>query len=294
MLHDVAADGRALVSRDAWGAGVLVKTPGAANERDLSWLDGSTAWDLSADGTTMVLEEAWEGGGAARSIYLRTTDGAPALRLGEGVPLALSPDRRWVLSTPVAATSLVLLPTGVGEARTLPSGPITSYFPAARFLPDGKRFLISGAEKGRGSRFYLQSIEGSEPQPVTPEGVFGRLAVLPDGERFVTRDAKRRLAVFSLAGGTGEPVEGALGGDLPIVVSIDGEWLYVHGPRDLPAEVARVNLRTGRREPVYSLTPPDPAGTIQILRIVMTPDARSYAYTFVRALSALYLVDGLH
>jgi Tol biopolymer transport system component len=291
MLHDVAADGRALVSRDAWGAGVLVKTPGTATERDLSWLDGSTAWDLSADGTTMVLEEAWEGGGAARSIYLRTTDGAPALRLGEGVPLALSPDKRWVLSTPVAATSLVLLPTGVGETRTLSSGPIASYFPAARFLPDGRRFLVSGAEKGRQSRFYLQSIDGGEPQPVTPEGVFGRLAVLPDGKRFVTRDANRRLAVFSLAGGPGQPVEGTLGPDLPIVVSPDGEWLYVQGPRDLPAEVARVNLRSGRRELVYSLSPPDPAGTIEILRIVMTPDARSYAYTFVRALSALYLVD---
>ena len=32
---------------------------------------------------------------------------------------------------------------------------------------------------------------------------------------------------------------------------------------------------------------------MDILRVVMTPDARAYAYTFVRALSALYLVDGL-
>jgi hypothetical protein len=30
-----------------------------------------------------------------------------------------------------------------------------------------------------------------------------------------------------------------------------------------------------------------------ILRIVMTPDARSYAYTYVRAISALYLVEGI-
>ena len=32
---------------------------------------------------------------------------------------------------------------------------------------------------------------------------------------------------------------------------------------------------------------------MEILRIVMAPDARAYAYTFVRALSALYLADGL-
>ena len=32
---------------------------------------------------------------------------------------------------------------------------------------------------------------------------------------------------------------------------------------------------------------------MDILRIVMTPDGRAYVYTFIRALSALYLVDGL-
>ena len=128
-LHDVSPDGRALVSRDAWGAGVMARAIGADRERDLSWLDGSMAWDLSADGSTTVLEEAWEGGGTARSIYLRTLDGAPAVRLGDGVPLALSPDKQWVLSTPVAGDRLVLLPTGVGQPRTLPAGPLASYFP---------------------------------------------------------------------------------------------------------------------------------------------------------------------
>ena len=291
-LHDVSPDGRALVSRDAWGAGVMARTPAAAQERDLSWLDGSTAWDLSADGTTLILEEAWEGGGAARSIYLRTTDGAPAVRLGDGVPLALSPDKAWVLSMPVAGDRLVLLPTGAGQSRALPAGGIASYFPGARFLPDG-RFLVAAAERERPNRIFLQSIDGGDPQPVTPEGVFGRLAILPDGARFVTRGVDRTLAVFALSGGDPRPLAGADPRDLPIVVSPDGEWLYVQGPNDPPAEVARVHLRSGRREPVRMLLPPDPAGTMDILRVVMTPDARAYAYTFVRALSALYLVDGL-
>jgi hypothetical protein len=291
-LHDIARDGRVLVTRDAWGAGVMAFAQGGG-ERDLSWLDGSMAWDLSADGTTAVLEESWEGGGRARSIYLRTTDGAPALRLGDGVPLALSPDKAWVLSTPVAADRLVVLPTGVGQARTLPRGPIASYFPAARFLPDGKRFLVSAAEKERPSRIYLQSIDGGDPQPVTPEGVFGRIAILPGGERFVTRDRQRQLAVFAVAGGDPRPVAGAERADLPIVASPDGEWLYVQGAGEMPAQVARIHLRSGRREPVRALLPPDPAGIMSVLRIVMTPDASAYAYTYVRALSALYVVDGL-
>ena len=293
-LHDVSKDGRVLISRDAWGAGVMALTPASPRERDLSWLDGSTAWDLSADGTTAILEEAWEAGGAARSIYLRTTDGAPAVRLGEGVPLALSPDKQWVLSTPVAANQLVLLPTGVGQSKALPRGAIASFFPGARWLPDSRRFLVSGTEEGRRSRVYLQSIDSGDPQPVTPEGSYGRIAVLSDGQSFVTRNEKRQLAVFSLNGAESRALAGAEPRDLPIVASADGEWLYVHGgSSDLSAEVARVNLRSGKREPVRTLAPPDPAGVVDILRIVMTPDARAYAYTFVRALSSLYMVEGL-
>jgi eukaryotic-like serine/threonine-protein kinase len=293
MLHDVSRDGRVLVSRDAWGAGVMGATPSSPNERDLSWLDGSTAWDISPDGAALILEEAWEGGGTARSIYLRPTDGSPAVRLGDGVPLALSPDKEWVLSTPVAGDALVLLPTGAGQSKTLPRGPISSYFPVARWLPDGKRFLVSANESGKRPRVFLQSIDGGDPQPVTAEGEFGRLALVAGGDRFVTRGQDRRLAVFSIAGGTPKPVAGAEPRDLPIVVSADGDWLYVQGAADLPGEIARINLRTGQREPVRTLLPPDPAGAVSILRIVMTPDARMYAYTFVRALSSLYLVEGV-
>ena len=291
-LHDVSKDGRLLVSRDAWGASVVGATPLDPRERDFSWLDGSTAWDVSSDGTTMVLEEAWEGGGPARAIYLRPTDGSPAVRLGEGVPLALSPDKQWVLSTPVKGDALVLLPTGAGQSRTLPRGPIASYFPAARWLPDGRRFLVSANEAGKRSRVYLQSIDGGDPQPVTAEGSYGRLAVL-SGEQFVTRGQDRRLAVFSIGGGEPKPLVGAEPLDLPVVASADGEWLYVQGSGDMPGEIARVHLRSGKREAVRTLLPADSAGAMDILRTVMTPDGRTYAYTFVRALSSLYLVDGL-
>jgi Tol biopolymer transport system component len=293
-LHDVATDGRVLMTRDAWGAGVIALPPGGEGERDLSWLDGSTAWDLSADGKTMILEESWEAGGAGRAIYLRTTDGAPAVRLGEGVPLALSPDTKWVVATSVAGDRMTLLPTGVGQQKTLPRGNITNYFPSARWLPNGREILFSGTETGKRSRIWRQSVDGSDPRPITPEGVFGRIAILPDGKRFVTRGLDRRLAVFSLDGGESQPLTTAEPPDLPIVASSDGALLYVHAGADVPAQIASINLRTGERKLVRSLRPPDPSGVTSILRVVMTPDARSYAYTYVRAISALYLVEGLH
>jgi eukaryotic-like serine/threonine-protein kinase len=298
-LHDVSNDGRVLLTRDAWGAGVIAMPPGGTSERDLSWLDGSTAWDLSADGTTMLIEESWEAGGAERAIYLRTTDGAPAIRLGEGVPLALSPDKQWVIATSVAGDRMTLLPTGVGQQKTLPRGSITNYYPSARWLPNGREIIFSATESGKRTRVYLQSIDGGDPRPITPEGVFGRITVLPDGKRFVTRGLKRRLAIFPVAnnpnkdGSDGQPVTGANPPDLPIIASPDGSLLYVHASSEGPAQIAAIDLRTGERKLVRTLQPADPSGVTSILRIVMTPDARSYAYTYVRAISALYLVDGV-
>jgi hypothetical protein len=40
----------------------------------------------------MLFTEGGEGGGPKYAVYLRKTDGSPAIRLSEGNGLALSPD----------------------------------------------------------------------------------------------------------------------------------------------------------------------------------------------------------
>ena len=200
-------------------------------------------------------------------------------------PVAIGPAAPQAPATPAPTKPeppITLVPPTDQPAPEKPAAPATP-------MPTNS----SLAQVARTFNEELVSIDGGGPRAVTPEGVFGRLAILPDGGHFVTRGLDRRLAVFALEGETPRPVTGAEGRDLPIVVSADGEWLYVQGGRNLPGDLSRVHLRTGRREAVRSLLPPDPAGTMEILRTVMTPDARAYAYTFVRALSALYIVDGL-
>jgi hypothetical protein len=90
MLFDLFRDHRALLVTTEprtdmiWSSG--------REERDLSWLDWSTAADLSADGKNVLFYEWGEGVGASPSVYIRSVDGSDPVRLGAGKALALSPD----------------------------------------------------------------------------------------------------------------------------------------------------------------------------------------------------------
>src|SRR5262249_49355519 len=103
VLQDVARDGRVLLERGVEQHEILGRFPGDAEERNLSWLDGSIPVDLSADGKTLLFAESGQGGGPKTAVYKRKTDGSPAVRLGEGGPRALSPDGKWALATSPSA-----------------------------------------------------------------------------------------------------------------------------------------------------------------------------------------------
>ena len=62
---------------------------------------------------------------------------------------------------------------------------------------------------------------------------------------------------------------------------------------ELPCRVYRLDLESGKRELWKELMPADPAGVIEILGVVLTPDARFYAYSYISAATELYVVEGL-
>ena len=124
--------------------------PGESKERDLTWLDYSLPTAISADGRTVLFTEGGEGGGPGYSVYVRATDGSPAVRLGEGFGQALSPDEKWAIAIQRPATDpqLVAYPTGAGEARVFPKEASAVW--NACWFPDGKRLLFTANEPGRG------------------------------------------------------------------------------------------------------------------------------------------------
>src|SRR5262245_7215989 len=168
-LQDVTAAGPGLLTRDVWRRGIAGRAPGAASERDLSWHDWSRPGALSADGEWVLFEEQGQGGGAGYSVYERKTDGSPAVRLGTGSSLDLSPDGRWALTTSLDHPDrLDFLPRGAGEARTRELAGFN--IGVAGWFPDGRRLWLLASEGKELPRGYVMERETAMPRTFTPGG----------------------------------------------------------------------------------------------------------------------------
>jgi len=293
-LQDTARDGKLLVAHDTLRSGILAMAPGADKERDLSWLDWSTVYAISADGKSLAFGESGEGGGALYSSYFRSMDGSPPVRLGDGTGNSLSPDGKWVAAIIglITGGKVVLQPTGAGEPKPLSTEGYS--VSGAAFLPDGKSLLLTASEKGRGTRLYELAVDGGKMKAISPEGYRAQNSTMsPDGKFVVAFGPDRKAYLYPLGGG--EPTAVPSLGDLEVPVgwTADSRSLYVYKRGEYPARVSRLDVATGKREPWKELTPPDPAGISTISPPCITPDGRAYVYSYNRILSDLFLVEGV-
>jgi serine/threonine protein kinase/Tol biopolymer transport system component len=301
VVFDIWRDGRVLLARVGRRREVMALYGGGPKERDLSWLDYSYPADLSPDGKTVLFDEEGVGGGVqygnaqelTYAVYIRKTDGSPAIRLGEGVADALSPDQKWVIvQSPGSPEQLRLLPTGAGETKTLTNDSINHQW--ARWFPDGKRFVFAGNEPGRGVRLYTQDIPGGKPKPISPEGVNATaFAISPDGQLVVGIGPDQKGYFYPYASGEPRIVNGMEPGDIPISWNQDGFSIYLYRTGEVPAKVYQLELATGKKKVWKQIVPVDFTGISTIGPILMTPDGMTYVYGFHRTLGDLYLVEGL-
>jgi serine/threonine protein kinase/Tol biopolymer transport system component len=297
-LDDISRDGRVLLAHHTVLYGLRGMGPHSPAERDLAWLDASTPADLSADGKTLLLTEQGEGAGASHAVYLRGTDGSPAVRLGEGVGFALAPDGKSVLARLEPGggkpEDLALLPTGPGEIQRLKTGsiPVGGW---GGFLPDGKSIVFaSGRWAVGGARIYRLDLSGGAPRPIGPAGTSlwpFATAVSPDGKFVVARRALGGRAVATLLpldGGDPREIPG-WGGGSPVQWTADSRSLYVSA---FSGEAWLVDIETGKKRLWKTFAPGVGPGLNQN-RLRVTPDGKAYVYSLPRAFSELYLVEGL-
>ena len=294
-IQDASADGRILMTSDNGKVGIIGRPPGyGTGSRPLSPRLVARARHLAgreADPLRRKRRGRW---GAPRASTSGSTDGSPAVHLGDGWAGNFSPDGRWVASQSMAPEGrrITLLPTKAGEPRELPR---TRAAGAPGVVAPGRQAHPRGGERARRGTPPLRAGRRGRAAPADHarghrDGLLSRLS---GRARRRGAGSGRALHGFPIEGGDPEYIPGLVAEDRPIRFSPDGKALFAYRRGELPAHVIRLDLGTGEKHPSQELMPPDAAGVVEIVSVVLTPDFSSYAYSYHRILSDLFLVEGL-
>jgi Tol biopolymer transport system component len=292
-LLDIAADGRVLVSNELQKTDVVGIDPATRKERrGLEWFDASIIGDILPDGKAIAFLE-W--GGPAGPLYLvvyRKLDGSGPVALGPGGNPRISPDETTVASPLLTRPPQVVLnQTEAGESRRLPVGEITSLKSVAWF-PDGKHLLLTGAAEGQPLRTYEMDLEGGKPQALGPADFVG-VAVAKDGKRVVGRNAAAKTVVFDRETQKLQVIPGVEFNEALFKWTEDGRALIVYSSTPWQARVYRLEVATGQRTLLQTIESTEKAGSATPMRLAYAEDSKTYAYSTIRILGNLYVIEGL-
>jgi len=292
-LADISRQGQVLVvhGNNRMRMQLLGVTDGRV--QDLTWLDWSLVRDISPDGRTVLFDETGVGGGELHSVYVRDADGSPAIKLGEGVNPRLSPDGRWALTTLEGTPPRVLLlPTGAGETRIVPTGKLNCHNHA--WFPDGGRICVVANEGSGGLRLYEVNVVSGEQRALSDEGASPMdLLVSPDGRFVGARGPDLTFFLYPVDGGPPKPVPLVGSEERAFGWSADGSALFVFQRGALPANIFRIDIATGERKPYRELSPADRTGVDGLTRVAMTPDESTLVFSYPQSLCDLYVIEGL-
>jgi dipeptidyl aminopeptidase/acylaminoacyl peptidase len=291
VIHDISRDGAVLCDRVSSRFSLFFGRPGEP-ERELSWFDTSWAVRLTRDGKQVLFYEGGDAVGPDYAIFMRPTDGGPAVQLGPGAALDLAPDGSSVVAIDLRRPDhLSLLPTGLGRPRELRDPKISRYL-AASFFPDGKRLLVTGRAGEGPATVFEQPLDGGPARRLlNEEPVVTDNLISPDG-RHVVRWREAALWLVPLDGGPHQRIP-ASDGLRPLFWDESGRRLYARDGRSLPARTVALDVVTGERTPWLEVRPSDPVGISDSFTLIGTPDGKAYAYSFIRTLSELFVVEGL-
>ena len=291
IVEDIAPDGRVLARSDDWPETMMCLPPGATREVNLTWLDFSQGVALSADGQDLLFIEGGAGAGATGGVYMRKTDGSTAaVRLGDGWTdrQDLSPDKKWIVQAQPDRLTLRSGRAGgaeddPGQGFPVPPGAVVPgrQAPARRGGDPGPRAADVRARPGAGTAPADHARRHGEQR--------GSRATGRASSSATSRHGSGRCIPWT----EGRPPPSGVREDEEVLGFDDkGQNLYV-ASQGLSKKIDRLDLATGKRTFFKEVTPADPTGVGSIVSIQLTPDGKSYCYSFMRALSRLYVVDGL-
>jgi len=292
-LHDVGPDGKVLVAIENGRREAVAGTQNE-EERNLSWFDWSRLCGISHDGTFIAFEEQAAGVQGLNTVFIRTTDGAPAVRIGEGRARGnpISPDGEWLAIAVGTPPHLEVVPIGVGEPRVVKCDLIE--LAAWQFHPDMTRLIVLGNYSAESKQLFEVMIDGSTPPRPIAGGLplSGSFALSHDGT-MIAAGTDQRLMLIPVDGSEPRAVAGSNPGDVPLEWTEDNQAIFVSDRGQASLKIVRLDVTTGERHEWLPIRPDDPAGILDIMPVHITPNGKTYAYGYRRLLSDLYIVTGL-
>jgi|SRR5579871_1148488 len=294
-LYDIARDGTLLIRTDTRQVGILGKTKADTAERDLSIMDASNLRGISADGSMIAANVVGEAGGPMGSVYVRKTDGSPALRVASGTAFLLSPDGKSVSgysSKNGIARQYKLFPTGAGEEQTVAIRGL-QWNAVTGWLGD-QQYVVVGTRPGKKEECFVWNATNNSLRPVCPEGIPDDLGVLsPDRNWVLIGAGGGQAKAYPVAGGTPRVVPGLSPHDEIVGWRADSRSLFLttHHDTQRTLPIDTLDLDSGKRTSWKELRPSRPVDEVSNPHI--TPDGEAYAYNFRVKVSDLYVATGL-
>jgi hypothetical protein len=294
-ILDIASDGRVLLLQQNPRTNIILSSAQIGRDRFLSWFDWSTTADLAPDGNTLLFYEWGEATAGLPVVYLRNAGSGDPIRVGEGKPFALSPDRNWVLAArPGPPAELVLLPVGPGQPKPLTNSGAQAFFSGGWF-PDGKSVYFVAEKSDHLVGSFVQPV-GGNAVPVGPPDTRAAL-VSPDGTQLAAYGVDGEFYLVPVAGGEARPIAGAETGDELLAWSSDSRFLFVRALDDTRVDLFRIELSRGHRARWRTIEVPDKIGFIAIESgpgaTRVTPDGNNLLFTYWQARGEVYIGEGL-
>ncbi|MGE5176107.1 MAG: protein kinase domain-containing protein [Hyphomicrobiales bacterium] len=295
IVTDIAKNGDALLAmiRPRMRLETGLRFAGAESVVDLSWLDWSLLRDMSPDGSTIVFDETGLGTGGTHAIYMRRTNGEPAIRLADGIVSVISADGRWVMAgDDRAPTTIRAVPTGAGATRAYDLAPLSLVY--AEWIGATEEILVIGAEPDRPRRIWRFDPSSGSRRGVAEEFTPGGAALTsPDGRFALVRSAEGQPHLLELDSGRLTTFDRLEPGYRPAGWAGDSASAFFFQGGEVPARVVRLDIASGAVEPWMEVRPSQRSGVVGVNSVRLSADGERYACSYPMIDSSLYLARGL-
>ena len=299
-LQDISEDGQVLLTSDVVNYQVGAGESKSGHVQDLSAFEYTVLSNISDDGRMVLVNSFDIAGDTNYRLYVQRTDASSPVLVGHGAGGNFSRDGKWVTAVdPGHPENLSIIPTGIGEARTL-HAPAGTHYLGVSLLPDDKRVLITTTGPEQTPQSAVQDIETGSVHSIGPKNRYTAAFVITlfpgpslDGKFCIQTDGQGHYWLQSLDGGAARELSGIGPGEKIINWHGDTDNVFLSHPDGINVQIYNLNLTTGTRQLWTIFSPQDKTARVGHSAVFITPDGTHFAYQSQKIHSTLFIAKGL-